>query len=275
MITHSPADSEAANQHIMSSFLMNTAGSYGADPKFLSSPEDYSHTQAAQAAMASSTYMTHGDYYSHQAAAHGYPGYPGTGMGIPGSHQASAAALSGYGRGTDWSSTGYYQQCSAVQGMQQQMQMHQMMQAASGHLSPLNQTGSHLSGSARSPVSSPQPQMASNNVLNHGNHDGNGNSLLNNSASANSATGGGGGGNGGSSNNGGEDGYPSPQHPGIGQPQLTPGGGDGGMSSDCSDDESSPQSNRQMPVVYPWMKKIHVGGVGKNQVSFFLRACPF
>lgn len=260
MITHS-TDSEA-NHHnsIMSSFLMNTAGSYGADPKFLSSPEDYNSAQA-QAAMASTGYMAHGDYYSHQAAAH-YPGYPATSMGIPGSHQGAAAAgLSGYGRGTDWGS-GYYQQCSAV-GMQQQMLQHQMMQAA-GHLSPLNHTstGSHLSGAARSPVSSPQPQghnLASNNVLNHGgNHDGNGNSLCGNSASAGS------GGNGGSGSNGEQDGYPSPQHPGIAQPQLTPGGGDGGMSSDCSDDESSPQSNRQMPVVYPWMKKIHVGGVGKD-----------
>ena len=36
-----------------------------------------------------------------------------------------------------------------------------------------------------------------------------------------------------------------------------------GISSDCSDDESSPQSGGQMPVVYPWMKKIHVGTSGK------------
>ena len=100
-----------------------------------------------------------------------------------------------------------------------------------------------------------------NNVLNHGGggHDGNGNSL--------SA----GGGNGGS---GDLDGYPSPQHSNVAsQPQLTPGGGGGGdgMSSDCSDDESSPQSNRQMPVVYPWMKKIHVGGVGKDGMSYLWR----
>ena len=78
------------------------------------------------------------------------------------------------------------------------------------------------------------------------------------------------GGNGGGSGDG--DGYPSPQHSNVAsQPQLTPGGGGGGdgMSSDCSDDESSPQSNRQMPVVYPWMKKIHVGGVGKNAMTYF------
>ena len=36
---------------------------------------------------------------------------------------------------------------------------------------------------------------------------------------------------------------------------------DGGMSSDCSDDEYG--DGGQMPVVYPWMKKIHVAGASK------------
>jgi len=245
----------------MSSFLMNS-GSYGADPKFLSA-EDY-HSQASAASAVSSGYMAHGDYYAQQAAAaasHGYPGgYPTTSMGLNNQQTAAAAGLAaGYGRAEHMAYGGYYQQCG-ISPHHQQMLQQQMMAASSGHLSPLNHSGSHLSGAARSPVSSPQPQshIAANNVLaNHGGggqgaHDGNGNSLC----GVGNA-----GGNGGS-NGGNEagDGYPSPQHPGIAsQPQLTPG--NDGMSSDCSDDESSPQSNRQMPVVYPWMKKIHVGGV--------------
>merc|ERR1719367_1153589 len=55
------------------------------------------------------------------------------------------------------------------------------------------------------------------------------------------------------------------------QSQLTPLGADGGggLSSDCSDDEGgSPGGGSggggQMPVVYPWMKKIHVAGVGNG-----------
>jgi hypothetical protein len=45
-------------------------------------------------------------------------------------------------------------------------------------------------------------------------------------------------------------------------------GGDG-LSSDCSDDESSSPhggtgGNAQTPVVYPWMRKIHVAGAGKK-----------
>ncbi len=53
--------------------------------------------------------------------------------------------------------------------------------------------------------------------------------------------------------------------------QLTPGTHDGGLSSDCSDDEISPSSGDggggQMPVVYPWMKKIHVAGAGKKTTA--------
>jgi len=244
------------------------SGSYGADPKFLSA-EDY-HSQASAASAVSSGYMAHGDYYAQQAAAaasHGYPsGYPTTSMGLNNQQTAAAASLAaGYGRAEHMGYGGYYNQCG-ISPHHQQMLQQQMMAASGGHLSPLNHSGSHLSGAARSPVSSPQPQshIAANNVLtNHGGaggqgHDGNGNSLC-----GVGSAGGNGGSNGGPNEAG--DGYPSPQHPGIAsQPQLTPGGGDG-MSSDCSDDESSPQSNRQMPVVYPWMKKIHVGGVGKQQ----------
>ena len=177
-------------------------------------------------------------------------------MGLNNHHQAAAASLP-YGRDPMGQYGGYYQNSMTPH---QQMQLHQQMMAQAGHLSPLNHSGTHLSGSARSPVASPQPQsgsghnLGSNVGLNHqGGHDGNGNSLCGQS-----------GGNGGSNDG---DGYPSPSHPGVvSQPQLTPGGGGGGdgMSSDCSDDESSPSSGRQMPVVYPWMKKIHVGGVGKN-----------
>ena len=53
--------------------------------------------------------------------------------------------------------------------------------------------------------------------------------------------------------------------------QITPGanthntsGNDGGMSSDCSDDEGSPGGPGGGNVqIYPWMKKIHVAGAGK------------
>ena len=247
-----------ADESIMSSFLMNS-GSYGADPKFLAEA-DY-HTQASAAsAMSQAGYMAHGyDYAQHaHAAAAAYPGgYPGN-MGLNNQQGLMAAS---YGR-EHMSAYGNYYQNSGISPHHQMLQQ-QMVAASGGHLSPLNPAASHLTGAARSPVSSPQPQShnLANNVLNHGGggHDGNGNSL--------SA----GGGNGGS---GDLDGYPSPQHSNVAsQPQLTPGGGGGGdgMSSDCSDDESSPQSNRQMPVVYPWMKKIHVGGVGKDGMSYLWR----
>ena len=236
------------------------SGSYGADPKFLSA-EDYHSQATAASAMSSAGYMAHGDYYAQHAAmaASQYPGgYPAH-MGL--NHQQGLAAAS-YGRDQMSAYGNYYQNATH---QQQMLQQHANMVAASGgHLSPLNPgAGSHLTGGARSPVSSPQPQShnLANNVLNHGGgggHDGNGNSLMSS------------GGNGGGSGDG--DGYPSPQHSNVAsQPQLAPGGGGGGdgMSSDCSDDESSPQSNRQMPVVYPWMKKIHVGGVGKNAMTYF------
>merc|ERR1719445_889329 len=200
------------------------------------------------------------DYYAqHAAAAAGQ--YPGgysmaASMGLNNHHQA-AAGLTYPGREHMAYGGGYYNHSA----MTHQQMIQQQMMAQAGHLSPLNHSGTHLSGGARSPVASPQPQnnMGSNvqgsihGQGGNGGHDGNGNSLCNS------------GGNGGSNDG---DGYPSPSHPGVvSQPQLTPGGGGGGdgMSSDCSDDESSPSSGRQMPVVYPWMKKIHVGGVG---VSF-------
>ena len=245
-----------ADESIMSSFLMNT-GSYGADPKFLSA-EDYHSQVSSASAMSTAGYMPHGDYYAQHAAAGGY--HPGMyhGAANMGLNSQQALAASGYSR-EQMAAYGNYYQNSGVSPHQQQMLHQQMLAASGGHLSPLNPgAASHLTGGHRSPVSSPQPQahnLANNVGLNHGaGHDGNGNSLC------------GSGGNGGGSGDG--DGYPSPQHSNVvSQPQLTPGGGGGGdgMSSDCSDDESSPSSNRQMPVVYPWMKKIHVGGVGKNQ----------
>jgi hypothetical protein len=244
---------------IMSSFLMNSGSYAGADPKsFGLTAEDY-HSQASAASAASAGYMTHGDYYAqHAAAASHYQGYPAS-MGLN-NQQAGLAAAASYSR--DMTYGGYYQH-SGISPHHQQMLQHQMQQVASagGHLSPLNPTAaSHLSNVARSPVASPQPQSQLqqnlvNNVLNHGGgpHEGNGNSSSQ-------------GGNGGDVGVG--DGYPSPQHPNVvPQPLLTPGGGGDAMSSDCSDDESSPQSGRQMPVVYPWMKKIHVGGVGKKTMT--------
>ena len=49
------------------------------------------------------------------------------------------------------------------------------------------------------------------------------------------------------------------------------GGNDGGLSSDCSDDEGSPGAGGHMPVVYPWMKKIHVTGSGRIRRQWFSR----
>ena len=251
----------AADESIMSSFLMNSGPYGGTDPKFLSSAEDYSQ---ASAASAGNNYMATQDYYAQQAAAAAAHSYPGgysmaASMGLNNHHQAAAGLtypgrehMSAYGYGYGHNS------------MTHQQMIQQQMMAQAGHLSPLNHSGTHLSGGARSPVASPQPQnnMGSNvpNMGGNGGHDGNGNSLCGAS-----------GGNGGSNDG---DGYPSPSHPGVvSQPQLTPGGGGGGdgMSSDCSDDESSPSSGRQMPVVYPWMKKIHVGGVGKRLSMLSIR----
>lgn len=59
-------------------------------------------------------------------------------------------------------------------------------------------------------------------------------------------------------------GYSSGQiTPGGTQSSLNTSGNDGGMSSDCSDDEGSPGGGGgHMPQIYPWMKKIHVAGAG-------------
>jgi hypothetical protein len=48
------------------------------------------------------------------------------------------------------------------------------------------------------------------------------------------------------------------------------GGNDGGLSSDCSDDEGSPGAGGHMPVVYPWMKKIHVTGSGRKITALIM-----
>lgn len=256
MITPAAAAGVDDSTSIMSSFLMNSAaaaaGSYGTDPKFLEA-DHYSQASASAVSAVSSGYMGHSDYYAQHAAmaSHGYPGgYPTTSMALN-NQQASLYGreqMAGYG--------GYYQNCG-ISPHHQQMLQHQM----AGHLA----AASHLTG--RSPVASPQPQSMVGS-LNHGVHDGNGNSLC---GSGHVQGGNGGNSGGGSGNEAAADPYGSPPHHGgnvVPQPQLTPGGGDG-MSSDCSDDESSPNSNRQMPVVYPWMKKIHVGGVGGKTTVFY------
>lgn len=148
----------------------------------------------------------------------------------------------------------YYQHCGMSPQQQQAMQM-----AAVGHLSassPLNcSAGSNMQQSSmpvKSPVASPSPSQVSNNAMNHHHlHP-----ALSNTPVSGCQTGG----------------YHSPQHQlqdqqGGGSllvphPQMTPGGDDG-ISSDCSDDEGSPHDPSHMPVVYPWMKKIHVGGSGE------------
>ena len=48
---------------------------------------------------------------------------------------------------------------------------------------------------------------------------------------------------------------------------LNTSGNDGGMSSDCSDDEGSPGGPGGPGgniIIHPWMKKIHVAGAGIN-----------
>ena len=249
------------------------SGSY-VDPKFLTSD---GYPEAAG-------YMGHGgaDYYSHQAVQ--YPGY----QSVNSQHAAAAAAAAYGARGDPMGYGGYYQQCGMTPQQQQAAAMHM---AAASHLasSPLN----HLP-TARSPVASPQPQVsaATQNLLSH---QGGG------SAGLSGGGGPGGGSSGAGSGNGADDslpgGYPSPmqhtpqqqsnvdykqQHPfdkfekfdskGSGgnlvvpQPQLTPG--NDGISSDCSDDEGSPGGNGQVPVVYPWMKKIHIAGLGQYDYDY-------
>ena len=59
--------------------------------------------------------------------------------------------------------------------------------------------------------------------------------------------------------------------PGGGNSQHNTSGNEGGLSSDCSDDEGSPGGGGgQMPVVYPWMKKIHVAGAGESKSILLL-----
>ena len=114
---------------IMSSFLMNSAGSY-VDPKFLTA-EDYSqgggyvHHSAAAA-----------DYYSQHSAVQYQSNYPGSGAAATAinsqhaalnnaaySREAAAAAAMGYG--------GYYQNC----GMSPHQQHAMQQMAAVSHLS--------------------------------------------------------------------------------------------------------------------------------------------
>jgi hypothetical protein len=138
--------------------------------------------------------------------------------------------------------TNYYQQCAASmpQHMQHMASAHIMSPSASMSASALAAAASVAAGHGlpRSPVSSPQPQPQSQMV----------------------------------SVGGAGSGPPGPPGPG-GTPhhyslqsasQLTPL--HEGMSSDCSDedDEGSPGSNSNIPVVYPWMKKIHIAGAGRK-----------
>jgi len=206
----------------MSSFLMNSSGYAGADPKFPPS-EEYS----------SQSYLQHSDYYNQQMAAAQHYGY-----GVGGHNYPGARDPMGY--------SGYYQQCSAMSPHQQAAAMQHAM-ATAGHLpsslvpnslshgsySP-SQLGSH---GGRSPVSSPTPQTPSLPLGSSALHMG---------------------------------GYPSPGQGSLPTVSsvggLNTSGNDGGVSSDCSEDEGSPGGGGggggHMPVVYPWMKKIHVAGTG-------------
>jgi hypothetical protein len=176
---------------------------------------------------AQSGYVHHsgGDYYGHQTSVQ-YPAYPVNSQTAALTYGSREAAAMGYST--------YYQQCG-ISPHQQAMHM-----AAAGHLSnPIATNSSHLGHSInRSPASSPTPVTSSTNTQNSHHHPQ-------------------------------QQSQPTPQ-PHLGyhspqgstpQPQTTPG--NDGMSSDCSDDDSSPQAcGGQMPVVYPWMKKIHVAGAG-------------
>jgi len=137
----------------------------------------------------------------------------------------------------------YYQQCAASmpQHMQHMATAHIMSpSAASMSASALAAAAQVAAGvmGPRSPVASPQPQQQSQMV----------------------SVGGAGGGPPGP---GGTPHYSLQSQ--TSASQLTPLH-DGGMSSGCSDDEDegSPGSNSHMPVVYPWMKKIHIAGAGRK-----------
>jgi len=179
-----------------------------------------------------SSYIPHGsDYYSQhvQAQAAQHYGYHGVNAG----HGVYPNPRDPMGYG------GYYQQCGVTMSPHQQAAMHQAM--AAGHLpSPLvpNSVSAVAAGyspgqlgshhGGRSPVSSPTPTAPS--------HMG---------------------------------GYNSGQvTPGGGTSQHNTSGNEGGLSSDCSDDEGSPGGGGQMPVVYPWMKKIHVAGAGDGGMNY-------
>ena len=207
----------------------------------------------------------HQDYYNHQAG-------PPLQCNTPTKVVNMRPSLAAYGRGDPMGYGSYYQNCGHVHRNNSKAAMAHM---AANQLvnSPLNH---HLSN-ARSPrglapASSVGPSLASKSpwqIITH--------------PEANSGVG--------SGSSGVRKrywgwilGYHSPQqgqHQGSGvgaqsqdhgnivvpQPQLTPGGNDG-ISSDNSDDEGSPGKCPQSS--YPWMKKIHVSGLGK----FFMKIFP-
>ena len=165
---------------------------------------------------------------------------------------------------------GYYQQCPSVTP-------HQMAAVSAGHLSSMAANAAvhlHAGGtSANSSVagednSSPGGESGTSSALRRSpesstvsSNTANSTPLVYSSAQQHSSGG----------NHTGID--PSSSTANLGTPTAIPAppqltAVQDGLSSDCSDDESSsPQGsggNGQIPVVYPWMKKIHVAGAGTN-----------
>lgn len=275
----------------MSSFLMNT-GSY--DPKFMGeeygqgypgmvhNPSDYYNQSAAAASVQYSSAYSQMNA-SQQAQAASLAAY-----GAASARGVAAAAADPMGYG------GYY-------GAQCGISPHQQHAAAAMHMAAAAQYGvgaspaalnHHLSNASRSSPVSPQPPPPPNPQLTPS-------SLSSGMLPEPHGHGGGGGGSSGGSSGGGagpdQDSMPGYGHhsppnshlPGSGgqgqlnqgsggapggggssdhllaESQLTPGGGDG-MSSDGSDDEGSPGGEGgAIPTVYPWMKKIHISGLGE------------
>ncbi len=235
------------------------SGSY-VDPKFLTS-EDYSQTG-----------------YVHHAATEYYPGqnaasqYPST---YPANSQNSAL---GYGRdATVMGYSSYYPQCGALSPHMQMPAVGALPNTLPSNISGVSTLGSSAGSASTSAANS----VSNNTSTTHSNLPRSpGSSPVPSGIVQSTNTPGTSGSGSSASMSSGNLHHPTQSNQHIGyhtgqttpQPQLTPNAGDGGMSSDCSEDEASPGGNSgQIPVVYPWMKKIHVAGAGKSHLIFMRR----
>ena len=281
---------------------MNSAGSY-VDPKFLTG-EDYTQGGYGHHSAAAADYYNQHSAVQYQS---NYPVSGAAAAAVNSQHALNSAAYSREAAAAAMGYGGYYQNCGMSPHQQHAAAMQQMaavshlspLVSSPGAPGTVGSggSGSHMPGGSLVPVSSRSPDASPIPQLNNSSS-----SLTNNQQQQQQqqlqqqlvqqqqqqqqhmsgypspppqqqqhlsgsmlpgSCGGGGGGGGSGGGGGGGGGVPS-----LGsctpQPQLTP---DGGMSSDCSDDEGSPQGSGHMPVVYPWMKKIHVAGAGTDTIE--------